>query len=154
MAKYPITHQCGHTETHELFGPGRERDKKISWLKTTDCKACWSAAQREARKSEPITAEVIYNAFSEGVWLAVTHGDTYSIKDTLKAAGCLYREYSDNSDLLGIKAPRKAWMIKIDPNDEAGTMDTIQRLMDAGVTRIDDTTNPLSSAIASHLESR
>lgn len=148
MAKYTVTHRCGHTQTHELFGPGKERDKKLSWLQTTSCKECWMAEQREARKAQPITAEIINTVFSGGVYLAVTGGDTYLIKDALKAAGCRWMEYQANNDILGLKAPRKAWMIKVDPDNETETAATIQKLFDAGVTRIDDTTNPLSNAIA------
>lgn len=151
MAKYTVTHNCGHTQTHELFGPGKERERKITWLQTTECKECWIASQKKARKTQPITAEVINNAFSGGVYLAVTGGDTYPIKDALKSAGCRWMEYQDNSDILGVKAPRKAWMVKVDLDNVDETAATIQKLFDAGVTRIDDTTNPLSNAIAAKL---
>lgn len=151
MAKYTVNHSCGHTQTHDLFGPGKERERKIAWLETTDCKECWIAKQREERKASPITAEVINNAFSGGVYLAVTGGDTYSIKDALKSAGCRWMEYQDNSDILGAKAPRKAWMVKVNLDNVDETTATIQKLFDAGVTRIDDTTNPLSNAIAAKL---
>lgn len=155
MAKYTVTHICGHTQTHDLFGPGKERERKQAWLKTTDCKDCYAAAQREARKAAPITAEVLYNMFTgDGVYLAVTGGDTYSIKDALKAAGCRWMEYQANDDILGTRAPRRAWVVKIDPDNETETAATIQRLMDAGVTRIDDTTNPLSAAIARRMSAR
>lgn len=151
MAKYTVNHSCGHTQTHDLFGPGKERERKIAWLETTDCKECWTAKQREERKAAPITAEVIYNTFSNGVWLAVTGGDTYSIKDALKAAGCRWMEYNDNNDIFGVKASRKAWMVKIDVENVDETTATIKKLFAAGVTRIDDTTNPLSAAIAARL---
>lgn len=154
MAKYTVNHSCGHTQTHDLFGPGKERERKIAWLETTSCKECWKAEQREVRKEAPITAEVIFNVFSDGCYLAVTSGDTYSIKDALKAAGCRWMEYRDNRDLLGVKAPRKAWMIKIDPDNETETAATIQKLFDAGVTAIKDTTNPLSAALAIRLANK
>jgi hypothetical protein len=150
MAKYTVNHSCGHTQTHELFGSGKDRERRIAWLKTTDCKECWIASRKEDRKT-PITAEVIYNVFSHGVYLAVTGGDTYPIKDALKSAGCRWMEYQDNNDILGVKAPRKAWMIKVDPDNVDETTAAIQKLFDAGVTRIDDTTNPLTAAIAARL---
>lgn len=151
MAKYTVKHSCGHTQTHDLFGPGKDRERKIAWLKTTVCKKCWIASQREARKTQPITAEVINNAYSGGVYLAVTGGDTYSIKGALKSAGCRWMEYQNNNDILGVKAPRKAWMVKVNLDNVAETTATIRRLFDAGVTRIDDTTNPLSNTIAAKL---
>jgi hypothetical protein len=153
MAKYTITHSCGHSQTHELFGKTSDRERKIEWLKTTECADCWKAQQRAERNARPVTAEVIYNAFSGGVYLAVTDGDTYSIKDALKAAGCRWMEYHDNNDILGVKPPRKAWMIKINPENAEETAAIIQKLLDAGVQKINDNTlNPIGVAIAKRLE--
>lgn len=151
MAHYAVTHSCGHVESHQLFGPGKDRQKKIAWLETSKCKECWKADQDAARAESPITAEVIFNTFSNGVFLAVTGGNTYPIKDALKLAGCSYLQYQENNDLLGLKAPKKAWMIAIDPENVDQTVETIQKLMDAGVTQIIDTTNPLSASIAKRL---
>lgn len=154
MAKYTVTHNCGHTETHDLFGPGKERERKIAWLETTDCKDCWLKSQRAERDAAPVTAEIICNMFTgdgKSVYIAVTGGNIYPIKDALKSAGCRWMEYHDNNDLLGTKSSRKAWMIKIDPNNTDTTTATIQRLMDAGVTAINDTLNPLGVTIVNHL---
>lgn len=151
MAKYTVRHNCGHDQTHELFGKGSERERKIEWMKGNPCTDCWKAEQRAERNARPVTAEVIYNTFSNGVYLAVTDGDTYAIKDALKAAGCRWMQYQDNDDILGVKAPRKAWMVKVNLENVDETTTTIQKLYDAGVTRIDDTTNPLSLAIVARL---
>jgi len=153
MAKYTVSHSCGHQQTHELFGKVSERERKLEWMKDTDCTDCWKAKQRAERNARPVTAEVIYNAFSNGVYLAVTDGDTYSIKDALKAVGCRWMEYQDNNDVFGTNAPRKAWMIKINPENAEETAATVQKLLDAGVKQIkDDTLDPLSVAIANKLE--
>lgn len=154
MAKYTVTHDCGHAQTHELFGKGSERERKLEWMKGTDCTDCWKEKQREARKARPVTAEVIYNMFSNGTYIAVTDGDTYAIKDALKAIGCRWMEYQDNNDFFGVKQSRKAWMIKINPENETETAETIQKLMDAGVVNIKDTLNPLGVAIAQRLEAK
>lgn len=154
MAKYTVSHKCGHSQTHELFGKGSERERKITWLETTDCKECWSKSQRAERDAAPVTAEVICNMFTgngKSVYLAVTGGNTYPIKDALKSAGCRWMEYQDNNDVFGAKSSRKAWMIEINPADETATAATIQCLMDAGVTAINDTLNPLGVAIAKRL---
>lgn len=154
MAKYTVEHSCGHTQVHELLGPGPERRRRIDWLEGQRCTTCWKAEQDAARKAAPVTAEVIYNAYSKGVFLAVTGGDTYAIKDALKAAGCRWMEYRDNNDLLGLSRAKKAWMLPINLDDEAGTTAAIQRLMDAGVTSIADTTNPIAVALAQRLSGK
>lgn len=146
MAKYNVDHICGHNQTHELFGPGKERDRKIAWLETTICTDCWKAEKKES--SAPVTAELINNMFSGGTYLAVTSGDTYAIKDALKSAGCRWMEYQDNKDILGLNKSRKAWMIKVNLDNVEDTTEIIQKLFDAGVTRVDDTTNPLANALA------
>lgn len=40
MAKYTVTHACGHECRVNLFGPHKDRDRKIEWLKTQDCFEC------------------------------------------------------------------------------------------------------------------
>jgi len=30
--KYLVDHMCGHTESHRLYGPGKERERELSWL--------------------------------------------------------------------------------------------------------------------------
>ena len=50
MAKYTVLHACGHDQTHQLFGPHRDRDRKIQWLETTLCSDCWKQSQQESAK--------------------------------------------------------------------------------------------------------
>lgn len=45
MAKYTITHACGHTEDVNLFGKLADRERKIAYLESIDCRSCWDAAQ-------------------------------------------------------------------------------------------------------------
>lgn len=47
MAKYSITHTCGHTETVALFGPEKDRSRRIATLESRDCPACYKASQNE-----------------------------------------------------------------------------------------------------------
>lgn len=49
MAKYTITHSCGHEQTHALYGRIKDRENKIAWLATQECTECWKKAQKEAR---------------------------------------------------------------------------------------------------------
>ena len=53
MAKYDITHECGHTETHNLIGPRRDRERRIQWLETSLCSECYRA-DLEKRRAEEI----------------------------------------------------------------------------------------------------
>lgn len=42
MAKYSITMSCGHDEMVELFGPMKERERKIEWFNESGlCKKCY-----------------------------------------------------------------------------------------------------------------
>lgn len=47
MAQYGITHSCGHTATHQIYGTNShgERERKAAWLKNQDCSECWKATQ-------------------------------------------------------------------------------------------------------------
>lgn len=51
MAKYTITHTCGHDHEYQLYGKHTERDRKIAWLEGQDCPACKRAAEEEAAKA-------------------------------------------------------------------------------------------------------
>lgn len=57
MAKYEVTHKCGHEITHELFGKIDDRYSKIDWLETKDCKDCWRATQVAAEQAQVATVD-------------------------------------------------------------------------------------------------
>ena len=55
MAHYDISHTCGHDERIELFGPTRDRERRIEWLQGRPCTECWKKereAEAEARKDK------------------------------------------------------------------------------------------------------
>ena len=143
MAKYKIRYSCGHGEhTVEVFGSSRERKEKLDWYeKNFTCPSCWKAA----KQTEPIRAEIIDNMFSNGVWLVLTQGDTYSIKETLKEKGFKWIEYYRNNDLFG-QNPRKAWGIRIpeDPNEISNLTEFLKSI---GVTEVEMKTNPLTEKL-------
>jgi hypothetical protein len=56
MSKYIISHSCGHEVTHQLFGPGKDRESKAQWLETTLCTECWKVQQAKER-AEKIAVE-------------------------------------------------------------------------------------------------
>lgn len=47
MAKYTITHNCGHEQTYELFGPVRNCNIMSCWLVTQPCSECRGKTQKE-----------------------------------------------------------------------------------------------------------
>ena len=50
--KYDVTFSCGHTATIELFGPGKERERKISWYETYgECPECYKARKQAEREA-------------------------------------------------------------------------------------------------------
>lgn len=55
MAKYDVTYKCGHEGQVQLFGPYKERDRKLAYLATILCPQC----QRNelAKVAETITKE-------------------------------------------------------------------------------------------------
>ena len=61
MAKSQITHACGHTQEHQLYGPHRQRADKEEWLRTTSCTECWRAEQ-EAKRAEQARADAQANS--------------------------------------------------------------------------------------------
>lgn len=52
MAKYTITHTCGHTETVNLQGPTAERERRIAAMESTPCAEC------RAKEGEGMTGSV------------------------------------------------------------------------------------------------
>jgi len=43
MAKYDVTYSCGHSERVKLFGPTRDRERKIEWMESRLCYDCFRA---------------------------------------------------------------------------------------------------------------
>lgn len=52
MAQYSVTHSCKHVEIHQLYGPHKSRDSKISWLETRLCGECYQQELQAARKTQ------------------------------------------------------------------------------------------------------
>lgn len=40
MAKYDVRHRCQHTEVVTLFGPHKERERRLEWLASLPCPDC------------------------------------------------------------------------------------------------------------------
>lgn len=46
MAKYTIRHACGHLVDHQLYGSGKDRDRRACWLMEQPCLDCKREAAR------------------------------------------------------------------------------------------------------------
>lgn len=51
MAKYDVTYSCGHSGEVQLFGPGKERERKLEWYhNSADCPDCYRKLIEENRQ--------------------------------------------------------------------------------------------------------
>ena len=115
MAHYTVEHTCGHTHTYSLFGPMKERDRKLAWLAEQDCPACRREADmaKTMEDTTPVTGEIIpmvTNAQTPGT-LELTialKGGTYRRKEELKASGAVYGEIPAEAGLFGFLGLVKA----------------------------------------------
>lgn len=50
--KYIVTHNCGHDEEVVLYGPGKERDRRIAQMESQECPECRAlhASERDEAK--------------------------------------------------------------------------------------------------------
>jgi len=81
MAKYDVTYSCGHSETVQLYGPTRERERKIEWMERSGfCPDCYKA-KKDAERVKTETAA------KEGIDLVALTGSEKQIKwaDSIRA---------------------------------------------------------------------
>lgn len=55
MAKYEITHSCGHAKTYLIGGPVSGRERKAAWLASQPCPTC-EHAEANAKAAEDAKA--------------------------------------------------------------------------------------------------
>ena len=53
MAKYTETAGCGHTTTMQLYGPHKERQRRLEWMRSPSgmCNTCYAAAKRAEERA-------------------------------------------------------------------------------------------------------
>lgn len=51
MAKYTVTHTCGHTEDVQLFGAEKERARRLSGMRNRLCATCEAEQAAESAKA-------------------------------------------------------------------------------------------------------
>ena len=141
MAWENITYKCGHAKEEKMFGPGRERQRKIEAAKSRLCPDCW----RRERENNPPNPIAHVRRIPPGksnlslyrIEIIVT--ESFSIKDELKARGYRFSEYDlDPNSFAGLmiasrgnffdflSRPTKAWGLIL----EALASDDAQKLCD------------------------
>lgn len=115
MAKYDVTYACGHTGVVSLFGPNKDRERKLEWLAGQLCPACWGEKKRAEEAAKPVTATLYCNGLDESPdgdligWVVLT-GGTMPVKDKIKAIGYHWGEVRGGvMDMLSADKPRQAW---------------------------------------------
>ena len=79
MAKYTVTAGCGHTVEQQLYGPGKERERRLAWMRSEHgkCNPCYAALKRAeelARAEEQVrqlAATVRAHYAGEGIEIPV-----------------------------------------------------------------------------------
>lgn len=60
MAQYDVTYSCGHTETVQIYGPHKDRERKIAWFERSGhCRACYRALKDAECAEQAAAAEQI-----------------------------------------------------------------------------------------------
>lgn len=111
MAWSTINHICGHTSTVQLYGPSKDRERTVAYRSTQNCPSCWAEAKREADKQAGplVTIRVFGEGEKRSIEFVFTRS-TYDIKDTLKARGYRFGEYTTTQGFLDLMArPDKGW---------------------------------------------
>lgn len=115
MAKYTVKHSCGHERTVQLYGPEKERERKLDWMGSEDCPQCWGEKKRAQEDQMPITITIMTNGLDkdqDGNILAeiTLTGGTRPRKEEIKALGYSWGDVRGGAmNFLRASAPEKAW---------------------------------------------
>ena len=112
MANYDVQHTCGHTVAHQLYGPTVDRKRKITWLKSQSCGACWNKAKHaEDDAAGPlVTVRVISGSDGNRALEIIATRSTFGIKDLLKERGYKFGEFTIGNGFLDLAARgEKGW---------------------------------------------
>lgn len=59
MAWWTIEHSCGHTQRVQLYGPGKDRERKAEWMERGVCPDCYRAQKELEKKQESERAATV-----------------------------------------------------------------------------------------------
>ncbi len=108
MAKYTIQHKCGHEQVHVLQGPETSRERKIEWLKTTLCQACYNAERAAAYAQEQEYAAQKNKELNlpalEGTEKQVSFAETIRAKRYAQIADLIAKSPNDEQLIQDVKS--------------------------------------------------
>jgi len=86
MATYNVTYSCGHEGELQLYGPHKERERKLDYFRKHGlCKACWAAQQAKEGPEIKVLAGATKVMFEAR--------NSYSVREQLKARKWSYDGY-------------------------------------------------------------
>jgi hypothetical protein len=89
MAKYDINYSCGHSARIDLYGPERDRQRKIAWFESDGhCSDCYRDKKRTEEKA--VGPTFYARGTAAGVVEIICYKNSYDIKDQLKERGYLF----------------------------------------------------------------
>ena len=122
--KHNVIYSCGHSGEVELFGPSKERERKLKWYQTSGlCPKCYAEYKNKERASQAfqITATVIPDIDQKtgdlliNVWFS---GNTLPHKDDIKALGRYQWDYINTAkSSFSAKLPEKGWQCIVKLSD-------------------------------------
>lgn len=121
--KYTIMMSCGHEDTIDLIGKGKDRERKLEYFKSYGmCKECYKRKKEEEIKNTPLTfnATVLPYINEENgnlllnVWFS---GNTIPCKDTIKELGYRWSERKSADDYFATSKPPMCWNKTIESDD-------------------------------------
>lgn len=104
MAKYSITHSCGHEATHNLTGPVKDRQPRADYLATTLCTDCYRAEQLAKAKAANTDLPALTGSDKQIAWAESIRAGIISAIDTLIAQGTANRAAMSAEHLAAFEA--------------------------------------------------
>jgi hypothetical protein len=121
MAKYTIEYACGHgSYEDQLFGPGKDRERRIAWAEANKvCRSCWIARRKAEDLAAPKIAKVQLSGLgnSDPVVTVSVSGQLEANMDALKALGYAWGHGVGVMDMLSVHEPAKQFMLSHQPTD-------------------------------------
>lgn len=126
MAKYEITHSCGHVETVQIYGTNvhGERERRAAWLASKPCPECERRAKAEAAR-----------AWADEMGLP---GLTGSEKQVAWAEDIRSKAVRDAEDALGFDQSRALVASGTLTDEQAARMPLLERALREGASEHTD----------------
>lgn len=85
MAQYTVSHACGHTQTHQLYGKTVDRQSRAEWLATQDCTECYRAAKLAAATKNTAHLPALTGSEKQIAWATTIRAEKVAELDDLAA---------------------------------------------------------------------